>query len=215
MKVLQALTRKMELEDGLTDALPDLMTQHVLARHPGSALTGADMYGWASASYLTALKRTVSALIADGYVAGSLPQGQGPQVVVGRADFVEAAAGVRPSVDAATLRDYEGMRARYSNTQSGALSGSAGGEPATKPAAKLVPVQDLTRPTVVTSRDVLRCVVRGVTTRFVCHSRAPQRSRQRPKPTTGQHAGAAWRLASASPASVVAVAPDDVRSVKG
>ena len=119
--------------DGLTDALPELMTQHVLARHPGSALTGADMYGWASASYLTALRRTVSDLIANGYVAGSLPEGEAPPVVVGRADFVEAAASVRPSVDAATLRDYEGMRARYSNTQSGALYGSAGGEPAASP----------------------------------------------------------------------------------
>ena len=63
MKVLKALTRKMKLASGLEEELPELMTQHVLQRHPGSALTGADMYGWASAAYLTALKRTVAELI--------------------------------------------------------------------------------------------------------------------------------------------------------
>jgi hypothetical protein len=42
-QVLKALTRKMDLEDGLEDVLPGLMTDHVLARHQGAALTGADM----------------------------------------------------------------------------------------------------------------------------------------------------------------------------
>ena len=75
MKVLKALTRKMTLEDGLVDKLPMLMEEHILKRHKGAALTGADMYGWASAAYLAALKRTVTELIDNGYVAGSLPDG--------------------------------------------------------------------------------------------------------------------------------------------
>jgi peroxin-6 len=59
MKVLKALTRKMTLEDGLVEKLPHIMEEHILKRHVGAALTGADMYGWASAAYLEALKRTV------------------------------------------------------------------------------------------------------------------------------------------------------------
>ena len=81
MKVIKALTRKMELEEGLIDKLPALMEDHILSRHPGAALTGADMYGWASAAYLAGLKRTVTELIADGYVAGSLPEGEAPRHV--------------------------------------------------------------------------------------------------------------------------------------
>jgi len=116
MKVIKALTRKMDLEEGLIDKLPGLMEDHILSRHPGAALTGADMYGWASAAYLAGLKRTVTELIADGYVAGSLPEGEAPPVVVKVPDFIEAGLGVRPSVSEAEIRDYEGMREKYSNT---------------------------------------------------------------------------------------------------
>ena len=37
-------------------------------------------------------------------------------MVVGAADWIEAGLGVRPSVSEAEIRDYEGMRAKYSNT---------------------------------------------------------------------------------------------------
>jgi peroxin-6 len=130
MKVLKALTRKMTLEEGLVDKLPMLMEEHILKRHKGAALTGADMYGWASAAYLAALKRTVTELIDNGYVAGSLPDGEAPPVVVSAADWIEAGLGVRPSVSEAEIQDYEGMRQRYSNTGGGG-SGAAtsrGGE---------------------------------------------------------------------------------------
>ena len=119
MKVLKALTRKMTLEEGLVEKLPHLMEEHILKRHVGAALTGADMYGWASAAYLAALKRTVTELIEGGYVAGSLPEGEAPPVVVGAADWIEAGLGVRPSVSEAEIQDYEGMRQRYSNTGGG------------------------------------------------------------------------------------------------
>ena len=57
-------------------------------------------------------------------MAGSLPEGEAPPVVVTAADFSTAALQVRPSVSPSTLQEYEGMRARYSNTNSGKLSGS-------------------------------------------------------------------------------------------
>ena len=136
MKVLKALTRKMSLEDGLVEQLPLLMEEHILKRHPGAALTGADMYGWASAAYLAALKRTVAELIANGYVAGSLQDGESPPVVVSAADWIEAGLGVRPSVSESEIRDYEGMRQRYSNT-----GGGSGGGGAESPDARSTPKQ--------------------------------------------------------------------------
>jgi hypothetical protein len=143
----------------------------------------ARRYGWASAAYLVALKRTVNELIANGYEAGSLGPGESPPVVVGEADFIEAAADVRgticlptaclvacrptcapsfcrgvwpgsrrrvflcakiwqvrPSVSPQTLREYEAMRQRYSNTNSGVLSGSDGSAPAAEPTPPPRPV---------------------------------------------------------------------------
>ncbi len=140
MKVLKALTRKMTLEDGLVDKLPMLMEEHILKRHKGAALTGADMYGWASAAYLAALKRTVTELIDNGYVAGSLPDGEAPPVVVSAADWIEAGLGVRPSVSESEIQDYEGMRQRYSNTGGsgggGGGAGSSGGGETSTPSAR-------------------------------------------------------------------------------